>query len=233
MLLFLIGFALFDLLERFPELILYKIFGAAVGHKAQNVIFIARDRRIVQLAHLAYLREDAADLVMLRDGLSYGLVGDIRTVLFVQGLEHLFRDLVLVVLKAVGRDLEGHVDEGHEEFFVLHELQKLKMLESPVHLGAGLAAGEGRQEVVSSLDAALDQRSGIAAQIAGHVIGRDIHAARAGRSESDGEAVVQIQQHLGHMVAGVAHGVPALPDGLKHELVCRLVQQMLEVDQML
>ena len=35
------------------------------------------------------------------------------------------------------------------------------------------------------------------------------------------------------MVAGVAHGVPALPDGLKHELVCSLVQQMLEVDQML
>ena len=46
------------------------------------------------------------------------------------------------------------------------------MLERAVHLGARLAAGQRRQEVISALDAALDERFCVAAQVVCHVVGR-------------------------------------------------------------
>ena len=228
-----VGNASFDLLERLAQLVENKRLRAAVGNKAQNVELIARYGRICELAHIADLGDDAADLVVLGNGFAYGSIGNVRAVSLVQRLKHLFCDLVFVMLEAVGRDLERHVDEGHEEIFVLHQLQDLKMLERAVHLGARLAAGKRRQEVIAALDAALDKRLGVAAQIVCHVVGRYLQRACARRSHSDGKAVVKVEQDLGHVIAGVAHRVLPLRHRLHDELVCRLVEQVLEVDKVL
>lgn len=107
------------------------------------------------------------------------------------------------------------------------------MLKRAVHLGACLAAGKRRQEVIAALDAALDKRLGVAAQIVCHVVGRYLQRACARRSHSDGKAVVKVEQNLGHVIAGVAHRVLPLRHRLHDELVCRLVEQMLEVDKVL
>ena len=107
------------------------------------------------------------------------------------------------------------------------------MLKRAVHLGACLAAGKRRQEVIAALDAALDKRLGVAAQIVCHVVGRYLQRACARRSHSDGKAVVKVEQNLGHVIAGVAHRMLSLRHGLHDELVCRLVEQMLEVDKVL
>ena len=194
---------------------------------------VARYRGIVELAIFADLGDDTADLVVLGDGLADSCVRYIGAVSFVQRFEHFFLKLVFVVLYAVGSDLERHVDERDEEFVVLHEIKKLKMLERSVHLGAGLAAGQRRQEVVAALDAALDKCLRVAAQVICHVVGRYLQRARARRSHSDGKAVVEVEQNLRHVIAGVANRLFPLRHRLHDELIPGLVEQVLKVDKVL
>ena len=59
---------------------------------------IARDRRVGQLAQIAELRYDAADLVVLLYGSAYRLVGDINAVDLGQRLENVLSELIFIVL---------------------------------------------------------------------------------------------------------------------------------------
>ena len=124
------------------------------------------------------------------------------------------------------RDLEGHIEEGHEKLLVVHEVQQLEVLERAVHLRAGLRRQQGGQEVVAPLDAALEQRLAVVADEVGHVVRRDVQRSRQRRAQPHREAVAGVEQHLGHVVAGVGQRVLPLGTRLLHERVVRALEQL-------
>ena len=141
-----------QLLECLAELVDDEIFRAAVAHKVQDVVLIARDARVFLLAELADLSQDAADLVVLGDRLAQRVVRHVHAVDLLQRREH-----------GVFRDLEGHVEKGHKKLLIVHELQQLEVLKRAVHLRTRLRAHQAGQEVVAALDAALQQRLAVVA----------------------------------------------------------------------
>ena len=80
---------------------------------------IARDGRIIELAVLAHLVYETADLIVLLDGAHERLVRGVNTEFLSQGLQDMGPQLLAVVLIAVLRLLEGHVRELAEEIRVL------------------------------------------------------------------------------------------------------------------
>jgi len=107
------------------------------------------------------------------------------------------------------------------------------VLHGAVHHGAGIHAGQRVQELVAALHAALHQRAGILAGVVGHVIGGDVQGACPGRTQAHGKAVADVEQRLGHVVAGIADGQLAIRLRLLHQLIVGVFQQIFEVDQML
>ena len=158
-----IGLALAQLLERLAELADDEIFRAAVAHKVQDVVLVARDARVFLLAELTDLSQDAADLVVLGDRLAQRIVRHVHAVDLLQRREHLTPELINVVAHGVFRDLEGHIEKGHEKLLVVHEPQQLEVLKRAVHLRTRLRPHQTGQKVVAALDAALQQRLAVVA----------------------------------------------------------------------
>ena len=52
-------------------------------------------------------------------------------------------------------------------------------------------------------------------------------------AETDGEAVANVEDRFGDMVAGVPHGQIPFRGCLSHKLVVGIIQKLLKVDQML
>ena len=154
---------------------------------------IARDRGVVQLAVFADLVDQAADLVVLLDGLADRIVGDVDAEMLVQRLEHVGAQLGLKVLIAVFRVFEGNVGEFAEEIIVVDnahildgvEVLLLEMLLEAAGGRAGLGCHLGVEEVVAALERALHQGTGIVANAAGQIVGRDVGRGAARRSQSD------------------------------------------------
>ena len=84
---------------------------------------IARDRGVVQLAVVADLVNQTADLVVLLDGLADRVVGDVDAEVLVQRLEHMGAQLGFKVLIAVFRVFEGNVGEFAEEIIVVDDTE--------------------------------------------------------------------------------------------------------------
>ena len=208
---------------------------ADVAHEHQHGIFIARDGRVVQLARLADLGEDAADLVVLADRGADGGVRGVDAVVFAHGLEDLARDLLADVLDAVLivgiRDVEVAV----EEFVLVRPLRvhDLHVLDGAVVGLAHVDARHGVQEAVVALERALEDRAGKLAAVVGHVVGGQLHGRGVRRAQTHREATAQIQQHLRRVKAGIADRQIPFRFGLTDELVVRVVQQALKVHQML
>ena len=84
-----VGLAAFYLLKRLVQVGEDESLGAGVADQNQDGVFIARDGRVVELARLADLGEDAADLVVLADRGADGSVRGIDAVVFAHRLEDL------------------------------------------------------------------------------------------------------------------------------------------------
>ena len=229
---FLVRLAGFQLLKSLAQIWQYQFFRTAVGHQTQHMVFIARHGRIFQLAHVPYLGQYAADLVVLCDGGADCGIGYVGAEFCVHRFEYLPHYLILIVLQPVLGYLKRHVDERDEEVWLVHKAQQLEMLQRAVHLRAGLAACDGVKKAVPALDAALHQRLRVAAEIVCKVVGRDVHRPCARRAHTHGKAVVKIQQHLRHMITCVADRVRPALRRAQNKLVRCVVEQMLEVYEM-
>ena len=103
------------------------------------------------------------------------------------------------------------------------------------------AAGDGTclrghlsvQEVVAALKRALQQAAAIVAGAAGHIVGGDIRRGAARRAEPHPKTSGQIKQDLRHKITGIAQGALSLTLSLLHEVVVRLLQQVLKENQVL
>ena len=236
-----VGLAGLELLGRLAQIREDEVLRADEGDELDHMELIARDRGVVQLAVVADLVDQTADLVVLLDGLADRVVGDVDAEVLVQRLEHVGAQLGLKVLIAVFRVFEGNVGEFAEEIIVVDdthvldgvEVLLLEMLLEAAGGGAGLGPHLGVEEIVAALERALHQGTGIVADAAGQIVGRDVGRGAARRSQSDREAAGQVEKDFRHEVAGIADG--ALPVGLAllDELIVRLLKQVLKIDEML
>ena len=167
---------------------------------------------------------------MARDGLTQGGVGDVHAQLLVHHVQHPVLHLDNIVLQGVIRILVRDIRVRHEEIGLVDALEKLNVLHAAVHLRAGVHAADAVQEIVAPLDGPLDQGAAVLTCVVRHVIRRHVDAARIRRAHPDREAVVYIEQHLGHVIAGVAEGEHAFLLSLAHQLVVGVLKQILKVD---
>ena len=228
-----VDLALFDLGKRLTQVRQDERLRAGVGDEIENVVLVAGDGRVFQLAHLADLGKDAADLIVLFHGFAQRLVRRVRTELFLHDIEHAAAHLLYIGLERVVGDLEGDVRVGHEEVGLVVYLQDFKVLHGTVHHGAGVHADHGVQELVAALDGAFGERSGELACVVRHVVRRNVDGAGVRSAETDGEAVANVEDRFGDMVAGVPQGQIPFRCSLSHKLVVGIIQKLLKVDQML
>ena len=228
-----VGLAGLQLLQRLPQVGEDQLLGAGEAHQVQHMELIAGDNGVIGPTHLADLADDGADLVMLCHRLADGGVGGIHAVLLRQRLQHTAAHLPDVGIQCVVRHFVRDVAVGDKEVGLVVHLQDLEMLHGAVHHGAGVHAGQRVQKLVAALHTALYQRTGILAGVVGHIIGGDVQRACPRCAQTHGKAVAEVEQRLGHMVAGIADGQPAIRLRLLHQLVVGVFQQILKVDQML
>ena len=145
---------------------------------------------------------------------------------------------MLAHLRGVGIDvvighLERHVGMRDKEFLLAVDLQDLEVLHGAVHGRAGVHADHRIQELVTTLDCTLDERTCVVTGIVGHVVRRDIQRTGLGCSESHRDAVVYVEEDLRNVIAGVAEDDAAVRLRLPHQLVVGVFQKVFKVDQML
>ena len=225
--------ALFELGERLAQVGQDERLGAGVAHEVEDVELVARDDRVVELAHLSNFADDLADLVVLGDGLAQRLVGRINAEGLGQTVEHVLAHLRGVGIDVVIGHLERHVGMRDKEFLLAVDLQDLEVLHGAVHGRAGVHADHRIQELVTTLDCTLDERTCVVTGIVGHVVRRDIQRTGLGCSESHRDAVVYVEEDLRNVIAGVAEDDAAVRLRLPHQLVVGVFQKVFKVDQML
>ena len=170
----LVGLAGLQLGQRLSQVGQDQGLGAAVGDQVQHMELIAGDHRVVGLAHLADLGDDAADLVVLLHSLADGGVRSVNTEHLGHSVQHAQAHLPDVGVQRVVRDLVGHVRVGHKEVGLVVDMQDLEVLHGAVHHGAGVNADQRIQELVAALDRPLQQCPGKLAGVVGHVVGGDV-----------------------------------------------------------
>ena len=116
---------------------------------------------------------------------------------------------------------------------VLYHVHHLQMLLEAAGDGAGLRGHLRVQEIVAALQRALQKAAAIVAGAAGHVISGYVRRGAARRAQPDAEAALQVEQDLGHEIAGVSQGPFPLGLRLLHEGVVGLLEQVLKEDQVL
>ena len=169
---------------------------------------------------------------MVVDGLLDGPVGDIHAVMGLERFQNIQAKLHPVIIQVVFVALHGRVHDGGEKALVLHRVQELKMLLHALHGGAGLRAEESVQVVVAALDGALEDGAGVGTCAVGHVIARHVRGCAARRAQPRRKAAGQVQKRLRDVVAVIAQGQPPVPDGPGDKRILRVLEQVLEEDQM-
>ena len=227
--------ALFDLGQSIPELIYNEILRADLGNELNHMELVARYGRIIKLAQVAYLSDDAANFVVLLDRLADSFIGNVNTVDTLQRLEYMLAKLSLVMLVGCLRGHEGDIHHAHEEVRILFldKTHNVKILMRPVHHLAGLGREHGGQEIVPALHAALKNAAGERAGFVGHVVCADVGVRRTGSAQTHREAAAEIKQHLRNEVAGVAQSLFALGGSLLDKLIVCVLKQTLKINQML
>ena len=186
---------------------------------------VAGDGGLLQLAVCPDGLHDAAQLVVLLDGLAQRLVGGIHAVVVPEKVQHVGLQLPLIVVDAVDGLLERHVRELALEPLVVDDAgHPLQMLLEPAGHGTRLRGQLGVQKVEAALQRPLQQTASVVTGAGGHVVRRHVRRGAAGRTEPHGEAARQIQQHLRHEVAGVAQRQPAVVAALLDKVVVCLLQ---------
>ena len=171
-----VDFSLLDLCQRLLQVREDLALRAAVSNQVEDVEFITGDGRVLQLAHIADLGDDLADLVVLLDGLAQRLVGRIHAVGLGQHVQEAVADLLDVVLEGVVLDFVRDVAVGNEHLLVGHVggSDQLDVLHAAVHLRAGVHTSDGVEEVIAALDRTLHECSAVLAGVVGHVVGCDV-----------------------------------------------------------
>ena len=228
-----VDLAVADFLQGLLQVGQDELLRTAEAYHVDDVELVAGDGRILELAELAYLRYDPADLVVAGHGITQSGVGNVHAQLLVHRVEHPVLHLGDVVLEGVVRILIRDIRVGNEEIRLLYALEQLDILHAAVHLRAGVDAADAVQEVVAALDCPLQQCAAVLTGVVRHVIRGYVYTARVRRAHSHGEAVVYVEKHLRHVVAGVAQSELALILSLADQLVVSLLEQVLKVDQML
>ena len=122
---------------------------------------IARDGRIRELAHIADLGDDAADLVVLLNGGAQLLLREVHAVHAPQRLDDLLLYLAAEVARVPRGFLQRHVDEAGEEFFLRDELAVVEILLHAVHRRAAFLTEQRVDEVIAALEGALKYALGV------------------------------------------------------------------------
>ncbi len=228
-----VGLAGLELLQRLLQVGEDQLGGTHIAHQTDHVELVAGDDRVLGLAHLADLLDDAAHLVMLGHSRADRFIGDVRAEGLVNAVEHVRLHLLDIAGHCVVGDLEGHVGVGHEEIGVLVDLEDLEVLHGAVHHRAGVDADQRVQILVAALNGALEQGAGVLAGVVGHVVGGDVDGTGVRGAEPGREAVVNVEQDLGDVEAGIAQADAAIGLRFFHKLIVGVLKQVLKVDQML
>ena len=227
----LVGLAGLELFGRFLEHREDQFLRADQRAELDDLELIARDGRVIELAVIADLVDDRADLVVQVNGLHKGFVGDVDAEFLVQRIEDVGLQLAFVVLNAVLVSLERHVGERHEEVRILDDVHVAKMLLETAGDRAGLSAEISIQEVVAAFECALEEAAAVMAGTAGHVICSHVRRSAFRRSQTDCKAAGQVEQNFGHEVAGVTQRSLAVCLSLPDQLVVGLLEQVFKCDQ--
>ena len=143
---------------------------------------IAGDSGIIELAVIADLVDDLADLVMLLDSCLESLVGNIDAEVFLQLAEDMVLELIMVVLIVVLGVLERNIHKLAEELVIInnsHILDGVEVLLLDVLLeaagdGAGLGGQLRIEEVEAAFESTLEEAASVVANTGGHVISCDV-----------------------------------------------------------
>ena len=232
---FLVRLAGLELFESFFELVNDQVLRRNVGRKRNNVELIARDARLVALAEIADSTDELADAVVLCDGLTYRLIGNVNAIVLMQGLEDVVFALESVEVQAVVVGLHGYLHILKEELFLVlaQSLQQLHVLDGAVHHRAAVGSDEAVGKVVAALDSALKQGAAVLAEEAGHVIGRHFHGTGARCAQTRGKRARQVQQRLGCVLADVCHADLPLALRLQDKLILSFLQEIFKIEQVL
>ena len=171
-----VDFSLLDLCQRFLQVREDLALRAAVSNQVEDMELITGDGRILELAHVADLGDDLADLIVLGNSLAQRLVGRIHAVGLGQNVQEAVADLRDVVLEGVVLDFVRDVAVGNEHLLVGHVggSDQLDVLHAAVHLRAGVHTSDGVEEVIAALDRTLHECSAVLAGVVGHVVGCDV-----------------------------------------------------------
>ena len=104
----------------------------------------------------------------------------------------------------------------------------MEILDHSHHLLTGVGGCVEVQKVVAALECSFKQRTGIAADEAGHVVLADVQRTGVGCAQANAEGVAAVEQNLGNIVAGVAHRDLALGLCFCDKLVICLFQKLLK-----
>ncbi|CCX45500.1 unknown [Firmicutes bacterium CAG:103] len=229
---FRLGLALFDLGKRLLQVREDQVVRADLAHELDDVELIAGNGRVGQLAEVADLGDDIAQLVELLDGRAHGGIGGVHAVALGELVDDLELELALVVVIAGLIALERGIDLRDEEAVVLHGIDEEEMLFHTLHGRAALGAEERVEVVVAALNGALEDGADIRADTAGHVVGRNVGRLAARRAQAAREAARQVEQNLGDVITVVPEGDFPVVDRLRDEFVLRILQEIFEENQM-
>ena len=205
---------------------------ADLAHELDDVELIAGNGRVGQLAEVADLGDDIAQLVELLDGRAHGGIGGVHAVALGKLVNDLELQLALVVVIAGLIALERGIDLRDEEAIVLHGIDEEEVLFHTLHGRAALGAEERIEVVVAALNGTLEDGADIRADTAGHVVGRNVGRLAARRAQAAREAARQVEQNLGDVITVVPEGDFPVIDRLRDELILRVLQEIFEENQM-
>ena len=190
------------------------------------MVLFRRDDRIVRFAHVGHLFEELRHLVVLGDRFADGFVRVVDAELFGQRGDEVLLDLFHVELRSVWCDFQRGVDDAVGELRVLDEVQFVDVLHDTDHLLAGVGRRIEVEEIVSAFERALEQRAGIAADEAGHVVLADVERPGVRGAQPYRESISAVQKDFRNIVAGVADRDFAVVFRLHDQFVVRLLEEV-------
>ena len=222
-----------QLLQRLLQIGQDQVVGADLTDQHDHMVLVTGDGRIFQLSEIPDGGNRAAKPVVALYRLPQRRIGHVYPVVVAEHVQHLQLQLGLVVVQTGLVPLHGRVDDGGDELWILHRLEQGEMLLHPLHGGAALRAEQRVQVVEAALDGALQNAAHIGAVPVGHVVRRHLRRTAVRRPQPRGKAALQVQQHLRDIVAVIPQSQLSFVDGLLHQRVVGLPQQLLEKDHVL
>ena len=139
-------------------------------------------------------------------------------------------NLIIVQVRLI--TLQRGIDDRDEEVIALDGLQEIELLFHTLHCGAAFGAEHSAEMVVAALNGALQNGADVRTGTTRHVVGRNVGRGAARRAQTRGEAVAEVQKHFRDIIAVIAQSALPFVHRLLNELILRVLQEILEEDQM-